>query len=351
MAPDSATSTSPQPTLAVVMPTHGSRRNAMRALRALENLRPSPREVVVVIDTPPDAEDVALLPPGASVVEVPHRSGPARARNAGVDRVSSDWVLFIDSDVVVPPDTIQRVVEIVAREPGLAALFGAYDSNPGDPGFLSQYRNLLHQFVHLQGRTEAETFWAGLGAVRVDFFRQVGGFDPRFLKPSIEDIELGGRIRQHGGRIRLEKSLQARHLKRWTWGSMMRTDLFDRGIPWVHLILSRRKSGTDLSLAWIPRLSTALAVVGVAALVLSPWRSWFGAISIASLAMLVGLNFPFYRHLSGLRGIGFALRAIPCHILFYQICGLALVLGVVRHGLQPGRNPGIPGPDRGMQRS
>ena len=351
MAPDSAHSTSPLPTVAVVMPTHGPRRNAAQAMRALGNLHPKPHEIVIVIDTPGTPEDTSLLPSGSLTVEVPHRSGPARARNAGVDRVASNWVLFVDSDVVVPPDTIQRVLDIVTHRPGLAALFGAYDSNPGDPGFLSQYRNLLHQFVHLQGREAAETFWAGLGAVRVDFFRKVGGFDPRFQKPSIEDIELGGRIRDHGGAILLEKSLQGTHLKRWTFGSMMRTDLFDRGIPWMRLILGRKQSGTDLSLGWTARLSTALAGIGVAGLVMVPWNPWIGAIALASLALLVGLNLPFYRYLSTLRGIGFALRAIPFHILFYLTCGLAGVLGMIGHGLRPMQVLEAPDRDRDMKRS
>ncbi|MEN9732402.1 MAG: hypothetical protein RLZ45_397, partial [Verrucomicrobiota bacterium] len=348
---DSDRSVSPIPTIAVVMPTHGPRRNAAQALRALGNLQPKPQEIIIVIDTPGTSEDARLLPSGALTVEVPHRSGPARARNAGVDRVASDWVLFVDSDVVVPPDTIQRVLDIVTRQPGLAALFGAYDSNPGDPGFLSQYRNLLHQFVHLQGREEAETFWAGLGAVRVDFFRKVGGFDLRFRKPSIEDIELGGRIRDHGGAILLEKSLQATHLKRWTFASMMRTDLFDRGIPWMRLILGRKRSGTDLSLGWTARLSTVLAGIGVAGLVMVPWNPWIGAIAFASLALLVGLNLPFYRYLSGLRGMRFALLAIPWHILFYLTCGMAGVLGMIGHMLRPVQVVKTPARDRDMTRS
>jgi len=347
MASGSASSALPFPTLAVVMPTHGPRRTAQQALHALGNLHPKPDQIVIVIDTPTTPENTALLPAGAVTVEVPHRSGPARARNAGVGCVDTDWVLFVDSDVVVPPGTIQHVREIVTRRPGLAALFGAYDSNPGDPGFLSQYRNLLHQFVHLQGRAEAETFWAGLGAVQVEVFRKVGGFDPRFHKPSIEDIELGWRIRDHGGAIHLEKSLQATHLKRWTFGSMVRTDLFDRGIPWTRLILGRKRSGTDLSLGWTARLSTALAGIGVLGLVLTAWHPVLGAIPLVALTGLVGLNLPFYRHLSGLRGIGFALRAIPCHILFYLTCGLAGVVGVVAHLLRPTQSSRAEALDRG----
>ena len=57
---------------------------------------------------------------------------------------------------------------------------------------VSQYRNLLHHFVHQHGHAEASTFWAGCGAIRRAAFDAVGGFDAaRFPRPSIEDIELG----------------------------------------------------------------------------------------------------------------------------------------------------------------
>lgn len=321
------------------MPTHGPRRNARQALQALGKLQPTPDQIVIVIDTPPTPEDTALLPAGAVTVEVPHQSGPARARNAGVGRVDTDWVLFVDSDVVVPPGTIQHVRDIMKRRPGLAALFGTYDSSPGDPGFLSQYRNLLHQFVHLQGREEAETFWAGLGAVRVEMFRKVGGFDPRFQRPSIEDIELGGRIRDHGGAIRLEKTLQATHLKRWTFGSMLRTDLLDRGIPWTRLILRRGQTPNDLSVDPKARLSTALTGLGMLGLGLGLWNRWAVALGMFSVMLLVGINAPFYLHLAALRGSAFALRAIPHHILFYLTCGLAGIIGVFLHAFGIGDLP------------
>ena len=81
---------------------------------------------------------------------------------------------------------------------------------------VSQYRNLLHHFVHQEGNPEASTFWAGCGAVRRAAFDAVAGYDEaRFRRPSIEDIELGYRLRRAGYRIRLDRDLQCTHLKRW----------------------------------------------------------------------------------------------------------------------------------------
>ena len=61
----------------------------------------------------------------------------------------------------------------------------------------------------------------------------------RYRKPQIEDVELGYRLRQRGKRIMLDPTIQGTHLKAWTFGGIIRTDLTQRGIPWVRLLLEK----------------------------------------------------------------------------------------------------------------
>ena len=229
------------------MPVHGPLSSSAPALRAVGALSPAPEQIVVVTDVSSGADDSTVLPAGALTVTVPYASGPARARNAGVAAAKGQILLFVDADVVVPSDTVQRVTEEFARYPGVAAIFGSYDTTPSDPDFLSQYRNLMHHFVHQSAHEVAGTFWAGLGAIRTEAFLSVGGFNVSYGVPSIEDIEFGGRLRDAGGEIRLVKSLQGCHLKRWTAVGMLTTDLWQRGVPWVRLILARGAAPSDLN--------------------------------------------------------------------------------------------------------
>src|SRR5690606_2357585 len=98
---------------------------------------------------------------------------------------------------------------------------------PAASNILSQYKNLFHHFVHQQGRREAKTFWAGCGAIRRSVFEEVGGFSTAYGRPCIEDIELGSRLVRAGRRIVLDKSIQARHLKRWSLWSVIKSDVLD----------------------------------------------------------------------------------------------------------------------------
>ena len=126
-------------------------------------------------------------------------------------------IFFLDADVAIHDDTLSRVVARFEADPGLAALFGSYDDSPTAPDLVSQFRNLLHHYVHQQGEFVAEarparTFWTGCGAIRRHVFLDYGGFDPQlYRRPAIEDIELGYRLTRAGCRIQLVRDIQATH--------------------------------------------------------------------------------------------------------------------------------------------
>src|SRR5690606_34456798 len=139
---------------------------------------------------------------------------------------------------------------------GLAAVFGSYDDEPAAPGFLSQYRNLLHHFVHQHASEDAHSFWTGCGAVRREVFEELGGFDPVV---TLDDVEFGIRLRRSGRRILLARHIRVKHLKRWTLWTMISTDVFLRAIPWTLLVMREGRVPNDLNLKYSQRLSSLLA--------------------------------------------------------------------------------------------
>ena len=233
------------PALSVIVPAFqcaGMLRAALAGLEASDLPRHA-WELIVVDDGSTDDTPLVAQRVADQVLRVPGGPrGPAQARNQGALVARGRVLVFVDADVVVAPHTLSGFAALFDRDPELAAAFGAYDDRPGDPGLVSQYRNLLHRWVHTEHSGDAETFWAGCGAVRRDAFLAVGGFDAaRYPRPQIEDIDLGYRLRAQGGRIELAPGLTGTHLKRWTLRNMLRTDLRERAIPWMHLLLWRRE--------------------------------------------------------------------------------------------------------------
>jgi len=196
-------------------------------------------------------------------VTTPGSSGPAAARNSGVRQTSADIVLFVDSDVLVHADVFTRARRAFALDPELVAIFGSYDHRVATLGVVAAFRNLLHHVVHQRSAGHVRSFWAGLGAVRRTSFDAAGGFDAeRYPQPSIEDIELGGRLTRHG-RILLDPELQGTHLKEWSLASMVETDLRRRGIPWVALLVTEGELPATLNLGARERASAIAAVAVV----------------------------------------------------------------------------------------
>ncbi len=314
----------------IVIPVHKPGIAFEACLSSLSQLRPPPDEILVVADGDPVSGKQAEAA-GMSVIVTSEQAGPARARNLGARRAVGDILFFVDADVTVPPDAISRLNRCFVNDPDLAAMIGSYDDQPVDPGFVSQYRNLYHHYIHQQAEETASTFWGACGAIRRDIFLEVEGFDEHYSRPSIEDIELGYRLVQKGYRIRLDKGLQVKHLKRWTATSMVKTDFFCRAVPWTILLLRNRAMTNDLNLRYHHRLS----VISVYGLLLSFSGGLFRPEAFTAGALLVpvllGLNFTTYRFFKRKRGLWFAVRTVPWHWLFYLYSGLAFALGVFWH--------------------
>jgi GT2 family glycosyltransferase len=295
-------------------------------------VRPSVGVVVPATDDPPTlprcVEAVrSQLGEGDElvVVERADRPGPAAARNEGAEGLRAELLLFVDADVVVAPGAVERVRRAFAADPELAALFGSYDSRPEAGGVTSRFRNLLHHHVHQSAAGEVSSFWAGLGAIRADEFRRLGGFDQdRYAVPSIEDVELGARLASEGGRIRLDPELQGTHLKRWDAASMVRTDLIQRGVPWVELMMERRSAPAHLNLGWRNRVSVAAALALPSALLLRRPR-----LGLAALGVLVVANRALYTLLWRALGPGGALAGVGLHVAHLLTAAAAVPIGLL----------------------
>jgi GT2 family glycosyltransferase len=326
------------PAVSVVIPVHHPGDDFHRCIKAVEQADPPPYETIVVVDGAAEGDGAAAAKSGARAILLPARGGPARARNHGARAATGDIVLFVDSDVLIAPDTIGRVAAIFANETEVAAVFGSYDDKPAAPNFLSQYKNLLHHYTHQHGRPEASTFWAGCGAVRRSVFLEVGGFDERYDRPSIEDIELGYRLRQAGRTIRLCKDLQVTHLKRWTAVSLLRSDINDRALPWAELILRRGAMPNDLNLKVADRASAVLAWAGAALLTGGVMRPFLLAYAFIAFVLLWLLNAPLYRFFCRKRGVAFMFGSIGWHWLYYLYSSAAFAWTFVSHWLQSSRS-------------
>jgi len=320
--------------ISVIIPVYNGAKFLPDCLRALTSQSYSSYEVIVVDDCSTDNSAAISHEFGAKVLKMPLQSGPAGARNLGAQAARGVILFFVDADVVVKPDTLERVAMDFVDHQTIAAVFGSYDDEPAEKNFISQYKNLFHRFVHQQAKTEAATFWAGCGAVRRDVFLSLNGFDAkRYPRPAIEDIELGYRMCSKGHRILLDKQLQAKHLKRWSLRSMLHADIFCRAVPWSMLIFESQDLVNDLNLQTTDRISAGLVGVSLVLLPLSIIVPEVLLIVVTLLVLIAVLNHKFYRFFIRRKGLRFAALAFPLHLLYYLYSGFTFVVCWFKYNL------------------
>jgi Glycosyl transferase family 2 len=260
------------------------------------------------------------------VVSAAEGPGPAIARNEGSERAVGEVLVFIDSDVAVHRDAFTRIRRRFERDAELVGLVGSYDDDPAETGTVSVFRNLLHHHVHQQAAGPVASFWSGLGAIRRGAFLAAGGFDTEFTVASMEDVELGMRLAQAGAPVEFDPHLLGKHLKGWTLGSMLHTDLMRRGVPWVSMLMQRRELPSDLNLSWRHRVAAAAWVTATAALVSGRPRA-----AVAAGTVATSVNAPFYALLARRMTPAGAVAGVGLHALHYLTAAAAVPLGIAAH--------------------
>lgn len=307
----------------IVVPTTRPRVLVEHVLPALARCVPPPAGVVVVLDgcgeewgqegEPRSGEALSLR-----AIRLPQRRGPAAARNAGVAAATASVVLFLDDDVLVPPDLIGRV-EAYFRDPAIVAVTGTFApaTGPGAENLCSRYKNDYMGYVCGEHPAPTRTLLTAVCAVRRADFAAVGGFDASIAEATVEDIELGQRLALRG-RVAYDPALAVVHLKRYTpWGLAVSHWRRSRDMARLLLAKSFATRLADLSAsrdALALPLGFAVGVALVALALASPLLYLSGltpivAAGAGALALWAALlvNVPFLTFLARRRGAVYAL--------------------------------------------
>jgi GT2 family glycosyltransferase len=316
--------------LSVIIPVYNDQENLARCLDALDRSLMKDFQLIVVDDASRVSCEAIAAHRCDEFLRLAQNSGQSAARNLGAEKAIADVLFFLDSDIMVEPDTLGQILEEFQKHPEISALFCSFQHDTPPRNFFSQFKNLQHHFTHQVARREAVTFCGGFGAIYREVFREIGGFQEelRFM----EDVEMGYRLHKAGHRILLCPAIQLTHNKRYTLASLINSDLFQRAIPWTRIMLERSVYRNDLNTSSNNVTSVVVVFLMLVAVLipLGGFRGFF-AVELLLLFILVLLNRPFLAYVHKLRGIGFAVRTVGMIWLQYAYSGFGLLLGVVAH--------------------
>jgi GT2 family glycosyltransferase len=250
-------------TASVVVPNFNGRRWLPSCLDSLAAQTLAPAEVVVVDNGSSDGSAaLASERPDVRVLELGRNFGFAAAANRGIEAVETEGVALVNTDVVLAPDWLERMVAALGSGPDVGAV-ACKMVDLGDPSVLYDAGDVLRRdgvceqrgrFERDEGRFDepGEVFAACAGAAlyRRGAVLDVGGFDERFFL-YLEDVDLGLRLRLAGWRCRYEPAV-ARHAGEgsatpegrtaWTWVERNTLLLAAKAFPlrWAPQVLYRQ---------------------------------------------------------------------------------------------------------------
>jgi len=170
-------------------------------------------EVIVVDDCSRDGtvEKVRRYP--VRLLCTAGNAGPSLARNIGADCARGEILVFVDSDVVIRPDTLGRILASMENHPELGGVAGITSVECPYTNFLTRYQNTFLRYRYLSMPEIIATPWASLMAVRRDAFAAVDGFDVSMK--TYEDYDIGYRLGSVDALFFLDKGLDFVHHKQF----------------------------------------------------------------------------------------------------------------------------------------
>jgi GT2 family glycosyltransferase len=168
--------------VSVVVLTYNRRAELLRTLERLSTLPEQPP--IVVVDnasTDGTAEAVAACFPRVEQVRCPRNLGAA-GRNEGVVRVCTPYVAFCDDDTWWAPGALERAANLLDAWPEVGAVAARVLVGPEqreDPTCAFMARSPLGS-AGLPGPALIG-FMAGAVVMRVDAYRDAGGYEPRLF--------------------------------------------------------------------------------------------------------------------------------------------------------------------------
>lgn len=300
------------PRFSVIVPVYNRNEEVADLLSSLGSQTCMDFEVILVEDgsTAPCTEAVERCGDGLDL-QYRHKSNEGRsiARNCGIEMARGVWLIFFDSDCVIPPTYFETLGKALDKTP--LDCFGGPDAAHESFSDVQKAINFaMTSFLTTGGirggKMSLEKFTPrsfNMGYTR-EVYRKVGGFREMFS----EDIDMSMRIRNAGFRIGLIRDAGVYHKRRVDFKKFMR-QVYVFGMSRITLKLLYPGS-----LKLVHTLPAVAVIAGVVCCVLgivaSPW--WFTPIG-AYVAAIFGSA------LVSTRSLKIAALAVPASII--QVCG------------------------------
>ncbi len=209
--------------ISIVIPARDSEATLQTTLDSIQKQTLLPDEVIIVDDgskTPVQNLDYNY---SMKILRNPESLGPAAARNRGAQAAEGDIILFVDADVFLSPDVTLRISKILNTMTDTCAVQGVYSQKvPDGYNVFTRYQNHYYHYVFKRIANPYTAICATYCfAIRRNIFLDMGGFDTRIVKPTVEDEAFGYSLANAGHTIYLDTDCRVMHLAKYNFSQLI----------------------------------------------------------------------------------------------------------------------------------
>ncbi|MDD4899258.1 MAG: glycosyltransferase family 2 protein [Candidatus Omnitrophica bacterium] len=323
--------------ISVIVPVYNAGGTLRECLSAIFNSDYKEFEVIVVDDNSTDDSVIIAKEFAARIILFSSNKGVAAARNKGVEEAKGDYLLFVDSDCIIKPDSIAKVVDGLSKDNSISGIAGIYALHNRFNNFLSQYKHLIEYYRGITCEdVNRHSFRGAFFAVRKGVFDSVR-FDESLKNASIEDIEFGRELIASGHKFLLDKSIEVEHVKKRTLKGFFRNQFFrSKDIARsffakksYKFYLSKKRKSVYAKLYFL-RVPVSLALFAALCGFLITGNSAYLYPALFLSILPVFLEYEFLKFCLKQKGLGFVIQCIFVYFFDGLVSALGVFAGLVK---------------------
>lgn len=198
--------------ISVIIPAYNSRNTIRQCLTSLRNQNYQQNFEIILVDSSDDGTDEIVKRefPEVTLIHLPVKTDPGKARQLGIENSRGSLILFIDSDCVAPEDWISQYEMLHQQYPNIAAIGGSVVNGREHiatswAGYIAEFRDFIPQ--HSAG------FVKHLPTLNISYkrwvFEKYGQFHNSYYPQ--EDLVFNYQLIQAGEKILFEPKIVVRH--------------------------------------------------------------------------------------------------------------------------------------------
>ena len=171
-------------------------------------------EVIAISDNSSKESIEIVEKYSCKIIKSKKNYGAAFSRNKGVSISKGKILVFLDSDVEIKKNAFSIINKYFNSKNNEGLLQGVYSHKPNYKSSITQYLHSYHCY-HLFSETKKNKYTQSLCtaffSIRKDLFKKYKGFDVKFNKASVEDVDLGFKLNKDQHKISIERKLNTIH--------------------------------------------------------------------------------------------------------------------------------------------